>query len=142
MHAAAMEGRRFISQRTWTRPGCFWNAARMSGFATSTDGSTAAMWQVRNRDVLYRLIGAGSPIDIYMACVHGDLDLAKRALQEDPDCLSAYVAHDRGDGKFAPDTGGNHYNWTIGHAARPHSRGRAIQSRRPRPFPAGQGEAC
>lgn len=82
-------------------------------------GSTAAMWQVRNRDVLYRLIAAGSPIDIYMACVHGDLPLAERALREDPDCLSAYISHDRGQGKFAPDTGGNIYNWQIGHAARP-----------------------
>ncbi len=82
-------------------------------------GSTAAMWQVRNRDILYRLINAGSPIDIFMACVHGDLELAKRALSEDPDCLSYYVSHEKGDGRFAPDTGGNHYNWTIGHAARP-----------------------
>jgi len=82
-------------------------------------GSTAAMWQVRKRDVLYRLIEAGSPIDIYMACVHGDRELADRALREDPDCLSAYVSHSRGQGKFAPDTGGNIYNWQIGHAARP-----------------------
>jgi ankyrin repeat protein len=82
-------------------------------------GSTAAMWQVRNREILYRLIDAGSPVDIFMACVHGDLELAKRALSEDPDCLGYYVSHDRGDGRFAPDTGGNHYNWTIGHAARP-----------------------
>jgi ankyrin repeat protein len=82
-------------------------------------GSTAAMWQVRNRDILHRLIEAGSPIDIYMACVHGDRDLADRALREDPGCLGAYVSHDRGDGRFAPDTGGNHYNWTIGHTARP-----------------------
>jgi ankyrin repeat protein len=82
-------------------------------------GSTAAMWQVRNRSILYRLINAGSPIDIFMACVHGDIELAERALREDPDCLSSYVSHEKGDGKFAPDTGGNHYNWTIGHAARP-----------------------
>lgn len=82
-------------------------------------GSTAAMWQVRNRVVLYRLIEAGSPIDIYMACVHGDRALADRALHENPGCLSAYVGHSPGDGPFAPDTGGNHYNWTIGHTARP-----------------------
>ena len=82
-------------------------------------GSTAAMWQVRKRDVLYRLIEAGSPIDIFMACVHGDLALAERALREDADCLGSYVSHRMGDGKFAPDTGGNYYNWQIGHAARP-----------------------
>ncbi|HEY3757469.1 MAG TPA: hypothetical protein VGL42_15055 [Opitutaceae bacterium] len=82
-------------------------------------GSTAAMWQVRNREVLYRLIEAGSPIDIYMACVHGDRELAERALREDPDCLGSFISHQRGHGKFAPDSGGNYYNWQIGHAARP-----------------------
>jgi ankyrin repeat protein len=82
-------------------------------------GSTAAMWQVQKRDILYRLIEAGSPIDVFMACVHGDRLLADRALHQEPGCLSAYVSHEAGDGPFAPDTGGNYYNWVIGHAARP-----------------------
>lgn len=78
-------------------------------------GSTAAMWQVQNREVLYRLIGAGSPIDIFMACVHGDIDLAKRALAEDPECLSSVI----GTGKFTQHTGGNIYNWKISFGGRP-----------------------
>jgi len=82
-------------------------------------GSTPAMWLIKNKPVLYRLIEAGSPIDIYMACVHGDRALAERALREDPECLGAFVSHRGGQGKFAPDTGGNIYNWEVGHAARP-----------------------
>ncbi len=82
-------------------------------------GSTAAMWLIKNKPVLYRLSEAGSPIDIFMACVHGDIALAERALREDPACLSAFISHVNGQGKFAPDTGGNIYNWEIGHAARP-----------------------
>ena len=82
-------------------------------------GSTAAMWRIKNKPVLDRLIEAGSPIDIYMACVHGDLALAQRALREDPECLSAFISHVNGQEKFAADTGGNIYNWEIGHAARP-----------------------
>ncbi|MCE0498666.1 MAG: hypothetical protein LV481_12040 [Methylacidiphilales bacterium] len=81
--------------------------------------STAAMWRINNKAVLYRLIEAGSPIDIFMACVHGDRALAERALREDPDCLSAFLAHAKGEGKFASDTGGNIYNWEVGHAVRP-----------------------
>lgn len=78
-------------------------------------GSTAAMWQVQNKAVLYRLIQAGSPVDIFMACVHGDLELAQRALKEDPDCPNSVI----GSGKFAHDTGGNIYNWKIGFSGRP-----------------------
>jgi ankyrin repeat protein len=81
--------------------------------------STAAMWQITHRENLYRLIEAGAPIDIFMACVHGDRALAERALREDPDCLGAFVSFEKGFGKFAPDTGGNIYCWRIGHAARP-----------------------
>ncbi|HSI83733.1 MAG: ankyrin repeat domain-containing protein [Candidatus Methylacidiphilales bacterium] len=82
-------------------------------------GSTAAMWQVKNRPILDLLIAAGSPVDIYMACYHGDRALAERALHENPKCLGYVIAHNEGDGEFAQDTGGNIYNWTIGHAARP-----------------------
>ena len=77
------------------------------------------MWLIKNKPVLYRLIEAGSPIDIFMACVHGDIALAERALREDPACMSAFISHANGQGKFASDTGGNIYNWEIGHAARP-----------------------
>jgi len=78
-------------------------------------GSTAAMWRVQNREILYRLIQVGSPIDIFMACVHGDIELAKRALAEDPDCLSSVI----GAGKFNRTTGGDIYTWTISSGGRP-----------------------
>jgi len=78
-------------------------------------GSTAAMWQIRDREVLFRLIEAGSAIDIFMACRQGDQALAQRALAEDPDCLSAVV----GRGKFTRDTGGDIYTWCLVGGARP-----------------------
>lgn len=78
-------------------------------------GSTAAMWQIRDREVLFRLIEAGSAIDIFMACRQGDRTLAQRALAEDPDCLSAVV----GRGKFTRDTGGDIYTWCLVGGARP-----------------------
>lgn len=77
--------------------------------------STAAMWQIRNREVLHRLIEAGSPVDIFMACRHGDIGLARRALAEDSDCLRAVV----GRGRFDRDTGGNIYIWCLVGGARP-----------------------
>ncbi|PTY03039.1 hypothetical protein DB346_07230 [Verrucomicrobia bacterium LW23] len=83
--------------------------------------STAAMWQVKNKEILYRIIEAGSAIDIYMAARHGDRALADRALAEDPHCLDSTVGHQPGQGNYAPaeGSGGNIYNWTLGHGARP-----------------------
>lgn len=78
-------------------------------------GSTAAMWQIDKKDILYRLIEAGSSIDIFMACYYGDLDLAKRALREDPGCLESVI----GVGKFDAKPGGNIYIWKIGNGVRP-----------------------
>lgn len=78
-------------------------------------GSTAAMWQIQDRANLYRLIEAGSPVDIFMACRHGDIALAKRTLKEDPAGLSAVV----GRGKFTSQTGGDIYIWKIRNGARP-----------------------
>ena len=78
-------------------------------------GSTAAMWQIHNREVLYRLIEAGASVDIFMACAQGDLALAERALQEDPECLSSVV----GTGKFTAKTGGDIYTYILINGARP-----------------------
>ena len=80
--------------------------------------STPAQWMAVDRpDVCRYLISRGAAIDIFMAVQLGDLELVKRALEEDPESLNARV----GQGKFVTrDSNGGHiYVYTLKNGASP-----------------------
>ena len=78
--------------------------------------STAAQYAIRERqDVARYLVGHGSATDLLMACALGDLDLARKHLDADPQSIAITVSAD--DFPMAnPRAGGTIYIWTLGHA--------------------------
>ncbi len=78
-------------------------------------GSTAAMWQIGHHENLYRLIDAGSEVDIFMACRHGDVRLAERVLENEPHCLGSVI----GRGDFVKSKRGDMYIWSLLPSGRP-----------------------
>jgi ankyrin repeat protein len=82
--------------------------------------STPAQWMVGDRqDVARYLVSRGCWTDLLMAAALGDLDLARRHLDADPDCIRTRVSSD-----FFPMTnskaGGTIYQWTVGFHISPH----------------------
>ncbi|MBW3621971.1 MAG: ankyrin repeat domain-containing protein [Armatimonadetes bacterium] len=75
---------------------------------------TAAQWAIHKPEKLRYLVDHGAETDIFIACVLGDMDLAKAALNADPDALSARIGKEP---YTAP--GGHAYAYTLGYAARP-----------------------
>jgi hypothetical protein len=78
--------------------------------------STAAQYMVRNRQPIARyLIGRGAKTDILMAAALGDLSLARRLLEIDPEAIRMRVSEEYfpmiGDGSR---TGGTIYQWELG----------------------------
>ena len=79
--------------------------------------TTPAQYALVDRpDVCRRLLARGATPDIYMAACLGDLALATRLLDADPDCASARI-HEPG---YAPVPPLHIYCWTLGFGRAPH----------------------
>ena len=79
---------------------------------------TPAQYMAADRPEVCRyLLSRGAELDIFMAVQLGDLDLVRRAMEEDPDALRARV----GAGKFTSGTsdGGHIYIYTLTSGASP-----------------------
>jgi ankyrin repeat protein len=86
--------------------------------------STPAQHMVGNRQEVARyLISRGCKTDLLMAAALGDLDLVRRHLDDDPDCVRMRVSDD-----FFPmvdeRAGGTIYQWTIGFHVSAHGAAR------------------
>ena len=76
--------------------------------------STAAQYMVRDRqDVLRCLIRRGCKTDILMAAALGDVELVRRHLDTDPDCIRIRVS-DEYFPMITQKAGGTIYQWTLG----------------------------
>jgi ankyrin repeat protein len=71
--------------------------------------ATAAQYKVRDRELCRHLIARGADIDIFMAAALNDVELAERALNEDPGCISARI----GEAGYAPVPPGHIYQWKL-----------------------------
>jgi len=82
--------------------------------------STPAQYMVRDRQEVARfLVSRGCRTDIFTAAALGDLELARRHLDADPECVRMFVA-DEWFPKRDPRSGGCIYIWTLGQLATPH----------------------
>jgi ankyrin repeat protein len=82
--------------------------------------STPAQYMLGERNpVAEYLVGRGCRTDLLMAAALGNLDLAKKHLDADPDCIRLQVS-DECFPKVNPESGGTIYNWTLGFYATPH----------------------
>jgi hypothetical protein len=76
--------------------------------------STAAQYMVRDRQpVLRYLIQRGCKTDLFMAAALGEVGLARRQLDADPDCIRGRV-NDEYFSKVNPKSGGTIYQWMLG----------------------------
>jgi ankyrin repeat protein len=76
--------------------------------------STPAQYMVDHRQEVARfLVSRGCHTDLLMAAALGDLDLAKKHLDADPDCVGIRVNDDFFP-KVDPRAGGTIYQWTLG----------------------------
>jgi hypothetical protein len=75
---------------------------------------TVAQWAANDPDKLTYLVERGAETDIFIACVLGDVERAKAALDADPDALSSRIGQEP---YTAP--GGHAYAYTLGRSARP-----------------------
>jgi ankyrin repeat protein len=76
--------------------------------------STPAQYAIEDPVKLRHLLGRGAQPDIFMACVLGDIELAKRVIQHDPGALQSRI----GQGQFVAP-GGHIYVYNLGYTARP-----------------------
>lgn len=88
--------------------------------------STPAQYMLRDRQHVARyLVSRGCRTDLLMAAALGDLDLARRHLDADPDCIRLRVS-----GAYFPminpKAGGTIYQWTLGWYVSPHRVARAF----------------
>jgi ankyrin repeat protein len=82
--------------------------------------STPAQYMVRDRQSIARyLVSRGCRTDLLMAAALGDLELARRHLEEDPDRLRMSVSNEYFP-KKNPHAGGTIYIWTLGQNMTPH----------------------
>jgi ankyrin repeat protein len=76
--------------------------------------STPAQYMIRDRqDVARFLVQRGCATDILMAAALGELDLVRRHLERDPECIRMTVS-ERWFPKQNPRSGGTIYIWTLG----------------------------
>lgn len=76
--------------------------------------STPAQWMIRSRQEIVRfLLERGCRSDILMAAALGDIPLAKRLLDADPECIRMRVS-DAYFPKQNPRSGGTIYQWELG----------------------------
>ena len=82
--------------------------------------STPAQYMVRDRQPIARyLVARGCRTDLLMAAALGDLELARRHLDQDPGCLHMSVSSEYFP-KKNPHAGGTIYIWTLGQHKTPH----------------------
>jgi ankyrin repeat protein len=77
--------------------------------------STPAMYAIHDPDKLRYLLDHGAEADIFMACMLGDIELAKQILESDPNALTARI----GEGEFDSETGGHIYIYKLSYTTRP-----------------------
>nr|HEV7955097.1 ankyrin repeat domain-containing protein [Candidatus Acidoferrales bacterium] len=76
--------------------------------------STAAQYMIKSRQSICRfLIQRGSRSDILMAAALGDIDLARRHLKNDPECVRMRVS-DEYFPMISPKNGGTILQWELG----------------------------
>ncbi len=83
-------------------------------------GSTAAQYQIRNHEVVYRLLEHGSEFDVFMAAVLDDVPLFRQCLAIDPNCCNSRL----GRFPWTSHAKGNIYQWKIGHDYTPQQAAR------------------
>ena len=82
--------------------------------------STPAQWMLDNRlDVARYLVARGCQTDLLMAAALGDLDLARRHLDANPDCIRMRVT-EQFFPMVNPKSGGTIYQWKLGWYVSPH----------------------
>jgi ankyrin repeat protein len=82
--------------------------------------STPAQWMLDKRlDVARYLVARGCQTDLLMAAALGDLDLARRHLDANPDCIRLRVS-EQFFPMVNPKAGGTIYQWTLGWYVSPH----------------------
>jgi ankyrin repeat protein len=82
--------------------------------------STPAQWMLDNRrDVARYLVARGCQTDLLMAAALGDLELARRHLDADPDCIRLRVS-EQFFPMVNPRSGGTIYQWKLGWYVSPH----------------------
>jgi hypothetical protein len=82
--------------------------------------STPAQYMLDDRlDVARYLVARGCQTDLLMAAALGDLDLARRHLVANPDCIRVRVS-EQFFPKINPKSGGTIYNWKLGWYLSPH----------------------
>jgi ankyrin repeat protein len=82
--------------------------------------STPAQYMLDHRlDVARYLVGRGCQTDLLMAAALGDLDLARRHLDANADCIRLRVS-EQFFPMINPQAGGTIYQWTLGWYVSPH----------------------
>ena len=82
--------------------------------------STPAQYMLGERQELARfLVSRGCTTDIFMAAALGDLDLARKHLQADPDCIRMRVSEEWFP-MVGGKCGGTIYQWVLGWHVSPH----------------------
>jgi ankyrin repeat protein len=82
--------------------------------------STPAQWMLDNRlDVARYLVSRGCQTDLLMAAALGDLELAHRHLDANPDCIRLRVS-EQFFPMVNPRSGGTIYQWKLGWYVSPH----------------------
>jgi ankyrin repeat protein len=82
--------------------------------------STPAQWMLDDRlDVARYLVARGCRTDLLMAAALGDLDLARRHLDANPDCIRLRVS-EQFFPMVNPRSGGTIYQWKLGWYVSPH----------------------
>jgi hypothetical protein len=89
--------------------------------------STPAQHLIGERnDVVRYLVSRGCETDIFLAAALGDLELAKRLLSTDPNCIRMRVNAEHFPMKN-PRAGGTIYQWTLGFNISPHEVARNFE---------------
>ncbi len=82
--------------------------------------STPAQWMLDERlDVARYLVARGCQTDLLMAAALGDLELARRHLEANPDCIRMRVS-EQFFPMVNPKSGGTIYQWKLGWYVSPH----------------------
>jgi ankyrin repeat protein len=82
--------------------------------------STAAQWMIDDRQEIARyLVKRGAATDIFMAAALGDLDLARKHVEADPNCLRMRVSQEWFP-MISGRSGGTIYQWKLGWHVSPH----------------------
>jgi hypothetical protein len=82
--------------------------------------STPAQYMIDDRQEIVRhLVARGCKTDILMAAALGDLDLARRLLDADPECVRMRV-NEEFFPMISPKAGGTIYQWKLGWYLSPH----------------------